>query len=60
MARAVRNVGRPGIAATAISAVDIALWDLKARLLGCPLARLLGAAYAVAGLLVLIAALTLI
>jgi len=42
MARAVRNIGRPGIAATAISAVDIALWDLKARLLGCPLARLLG------------------
>jgi L-alanine-DL-glutamate epimerase-like enolase superfamily enzyme len=44
MIRAVRNVGRPGIAATAISAVDIALWDLKARLLGCPLARLLGQA----------------
>ncbi len=44
MARAVRNIGRPGIAATAISAVDIALWDLKARLLGCPLARLLGQA----------------
>ena len=42
MARAVRNIGRPGIAATAISAVDIALWDLKARLLGCPLPRLLG------------------
>ena len=35
MTRAVRNIGRPGIAATAISAVDIALWDLKARLLGC-------------------------
>ncbi len=44
MARAVRNVGRPGIAATAISAVDIALWDLKARLLGCSLGRLLGQA----------------
>ena len=28
----------------AISAVDIALWDLKARLLGCPLAGLLGRA----------------
>jgi L-alanine-DL-glutamate epimerase-like enolase superfamily enzyme len=42
MIRSVRNIGRPGIAATAISAVDIALWDLKARLLGCPLARLLG------------------
>src|SRR6266498_4001274 len=35
MARAVRNIGRAGIAAMAISAVDIALWDLKARLLGC-------------------------
>jgi L-alanine-DL-glutamate epimerase-like enolase superfamily enzyme len=44
MIRAVRNIGRPGIAATAISAVDIALWDLKARLLGCPLAGLLGQA----------------
>ena len=44
MARAVRNIGRPGIAATAISAVDIALWDLKARLLGCSLAQLLGRA----------------
>jgi L-alanine-DL-glutamate epimerase-like enolase superfamily enzyme len=46
MIRAVRNIGRPGIAATAISAVDIALWDLKARLLGCPLAGLLGQARA--------------
>jgi L-alanine-DL-glutamate epimerase-like enolase superfamily enzyme len=45
MARAVRNIGRPGIAATAISALDIALWDLKARLLGCPLSRLLGQAH---------------
>src|SRR5215471_9732081 len=44
MVRAVRNIGRPGVAATAISAVDIALWDLKARLLGCPLARVLGQA----------------
>ena len=42
MHRAVRNVGRPGIAATAISAVDTALWDLKARLLGVRLATLLG------------------
>ncbi|KIF07535.1 mandelate racemase, partial [Streptomyces sp. RSD-27] len=44
MCRAVRNAGRPGIASCAISAVDIALWDLKARLLGLPLADLLGAA----------------
>ena len=44
MARAVRNVGRPGIAATAISALDIALWDLKGRLLGSSLTQLLGRA----------------
>jgi L-alanine-DL-glutamate epimerase-like enolase superfamily enzyme len=44
MARALRNVGRPGIGATALSAVDIALWDLKARLLGLPLADLIGRA----------------
>ena len=43
MARAVRNMGRPGIAATAIAAIDAALWDLKARLLGVPLVTLLGA-----------------
>jgi L-alanine-DL-glutamate epimerase-like enolase superfamily enzyme len=42
MNRAVRNVGREGIASMAISAVDIALWDLKARLLDVPLAALLG------------------
>ncbi|MFJ9538408.1 enolase C-terminal domain-like protein [Streptomyces sp. NPDC101225] len=42
MCRTVRNAGRPGIAGCAVSAVDIALWDLKARLLGLPLARLLG------------------
>ncbi len=40
----VRNLGRPGIAATAVSAVDTALWDLKAKLLGIPLVRLLGLA----------------
>lgn len=43
MARAVRNVGLPGIAAAAISAVDTALWDLRARLAGEPLFRFLGA-----------------
>jgi L-alanine-DL-glutamate epimerase-like enolase superfamily enzyme len=42
MIAAVRNVGRPGIAATAISAVDTALWDLKARVAGEPLFVLLG------------------
>jgi len=42
MVAAVRNVGRPGIASSAIAAVDVALWDLKARLLGLPLAALLG------------------
>src|SRR5579871_5379573 len=40
----VRNLGRPGLVATAISAVDVALWDLKAKLLGLPLAALLGQA----------------
>ena len=43
MVRALRNAGRPGIAACALSAVDVALWDLKARLLSLPLHRLLGA-----------------
>jgi L-alanine-DL-glutamate epimerase-like enolase superfamily enzyme len=42
MVAAIRNVGRPGVASTAISAVDTALWDLKAKLLGVSLARLLG------------------
>ena len=42
MVRSVRNIGRPGIASHAISAVDTALWDLKARALGKPLFQLLG------------------
>lgn len=37
-----RNAGRPGIAGLALSAVDCALWDLKARRHRVPLARLLG------------------
>src|SRR3954468_14441038 len=41
--RQTRNQGRPGIVSMAISAVDVALWDLKARLLGVPLVVLLGA-----------------
>ena len=40
---AVRNIGRPGVASMAISAVDVALWDLKARLFDVPLVTLLGA-----------------
>jgi L-alanine-DL-glutamate epimerase-like enolase superfamily enzyme len=42
MTQQVRNLGRPGIASTAISAIDIALWDLKAKLLEVPLVKLLG------------------
>jgi L-alanine-DL-glutamate epimerase-like enolase superfamily enzyme len=42
MVRAVRNATRAGIAGYAISAVDVALWDLKARLLDLPLADLFG------------------
>jgi L-alanine-DL-glutamate epimerase-like enolase superfamily enzyme len=42
MVRAVRNAGRPGVVSMAISAVDVALWDLKARLLDVDLASLLG------------------
>jgi L-alanine-DL-glutamate epimerase-like enolase superfamily enzyme len=43
MQRQVRNLGHAGIATMAIAAVDVALWDLKAKLLGAPLATLLGA-----------------
>jgi L-alanine-DL-glutamate epimerase-like enolase superfamily enzyme len=42
MQRSVRNLGRSGHAAYAISAIDAALWDLKARALNLPLATLLG------------------
>ncbi len=42
MVRRIRNLGRPGICSAAIAAVDVALWDLKARLLDLPLAVLLG------------------
>jgi L-alanine-DL-glutamate epimerase-like enolase superfamily enzyme len=38
MQRAIRNAGRQGVGAMAVSAADVALWDLKARLLGLPLA----------------------
>jgi len=43
MVKALRNVGRHGVGGQALSATDIALWDLKARLLHLPLHRLLGA-----------------
>jgi L-alanine-DL-glutamate epimerase-like enolase superfamily enzyme len=38
MQAAIRNAGRAGVGAMAVSAVDVALWDLKARLLGVCLA----------------------
>jgi L-alanine-DL-glutamate epimerase-like enolase superfamily enzyme len=42
MVRSIRNLGRPGIASMAISAVDLALWDAKARAFEQPLHRVLG------------------
>jgi L-alanine-DL-glutamate epimerase-like enolase superfamily enzyme len=42
MRNAIRNLGRPGICSMAISAVDSALWDLKAKLLNIPVVTLLG------------------
>jgi L-alanine-DL-glutamate epimerase-like enolase superfamily enzyme len=41
LARALRNAGRPGLGFCALAAVDTALWDLKARLLGLPLVDVL-------------------
>lgn len=37
----IRNAGQPGVGMMAISAVDVALWDLKARILGLPLSSAL-------------------
>ncbi|WP_040808014.1 L-talarate/galactarate dehydratase [Nocardia concava] len=37
------SVGRSGLAVQAIAAFDVALWDLKAKRAGLPLAKLLGA-----------------
>jgi L-alanine-DL-glutamate epimerase-like enolase superfamily enzyme len=42
---ALRNAGAPGAGAMALSAVDVALWDLKARLLDVSVASLLGAVH---------------
>ncbi len=41
MVAAVRNVGRPGVSSTAVAAVDVALWDLKAKAADKPLFQLL-------------------
>src|SRR5215218_1913025 len=45
MRDALRNAGWPGVGAMAVSAVDVALWDLKARVLGVALADLLGSVH---------------
>ncbi len=42
---AVRNFGQTGLVSMAISAVDVALWDLKARLLGRPLTEVIDAVH---------------
>jgi L-alanine-DL-glutamate epimerase-like enolase superfamily enzyme len=42
MVRAIRNFGRPGVASMAIAAIDIALWDLKAKVMNLPLVKVLG------------------
>jgi L-alanine-DL-glutamate epimerase-like enolase superfamily enzyme len=42
MNRSLRNIGRPGVGLMAIAALDVALWDLKARLHGTSVVRLLG------------------
>jgi L-alanine-DL-glutamate epimerase-like enolase superfamily enzyme len=44
MLERVRNDGSCGISSMAISALDVALWDLKAKLLKCAVADLLGIA----------------
>ncbi len=42
MVDAVRNLGRPGVASSAIAAVDLALWDVRAKSLGISVADALG------------------
>jgi L-alanine-DL-glutamate epimerase-like enolase superfamily enzyme len=45
MRRATRNLGRQGLASMAVSAVDTALWDLRARLLDVALCDAIGAVH---------------
>ncbi|MBT1071500.1 enolase C-terminal domain-like protein [Pelotalea chapellei] len=42
MLGSLRNLGEAGIGMLAVSAIDVALWDLKARLLDLPLVDLIG------------------
>ena len=42
MFMAVRSSGRKGLALLAISAIDIAIWDIRGKILGQPVYRLLG------------------
>ncbi len=45
MAQAVRNQGRAGVVSAAISAVDISLWDLRAKLLEVSVGDAVGATH---------------
>jgi D-galactarolactone cycloisomerase len=40
-----RDQGQKGVTISAISAIDIALWDIKGKALGLPVHKLLGGAY---------------
>ncbi len=42
MLHEIRNIGRPGLVSSAISAIDISLYDLKAKILGIPAVSLIG------------------
>jgi len=45
MYHATRDYGRKGSVVAAISAIDIALWDIAGKAHGCPIHRLLGGAF---------------